>query len=119
MAKPQKRKGNLMVSLLRRYILVLVSVVALTVPSISFAERVRENPGSGKMTADLLLARPIGLAFLGIGTGVYLVTLPLSLLGGNAGDAGNKLVMDPAKEVFVRCLGCSRVGRKEKIAETQ
>ena len=67
--------------------------------------------------ADLVLARPIGLAMLGVGTGVYLVTLPLSLLGGNAGDAGNQLVVEPAKEVFVRCLGCKQPGRKEKIAE--
>ncbi len=107
-----------MTSFLRRCFLVLVSVMALTLPGVGFAEKIQENPSSGKMTADLLLARPIGLAFLGVGTGVYLVTLPFSLLGGNAGDAGNKLVVDPAKEVFVRCLGCSQVGRKEKIADS-
>jgi len=45
---------------------------------------------------------------------VYLVSLPFSLLGGNAEEAGEVLVMGPARATFVRCLGCARTGRKEE-----
>ena len=81
------------------------------------ADKIQEDPNAVQMTADLLVARPLGLAMFGIGTAVYVVTLPFSLIGGNAGDAGSKLVVEPAKEVFVRCLGCKNPGRKEKVRE--
>ena len=47
------------------------------------------------------------LATLG-GTGFYVLTLPFSFLGGNAEEAGQKLVVTPFKSTFVRCLGCTR-----------
>jgi hypothetical protein len=40
-----------------------------------------------------------------IGTVTYIVTLPFSLLGGNAGEAGKAMVVEPAKYTFVRPLG--------------
>ena len=43
--------------------------------------------------------------------------LPFSLLGGNADEAGEVLVMGPAKATFVRCLGCTRTGRKSETVE--
>jgi len=80
------------------------------------ADQVEENPDGVTMMGDLLVARPIGLVLLGLGTVTYIVTLPFSLLGGNAGDAGKALVLKPAEEVFMRCLGCRTPGRKEKIS---
>jgi len=41
-----------------------------------------------------------------IGAGVFVVSLPFTALGGGVGDAGQALVVDPAKAAFVRCLGC-------------
>lgn len=93
----------------------LVLSMALVVPYPAMAEKVQEDPSGAQMTADLLVARPLGLAMFGIGTAVYVVTLPFSLIGGNVGDAGKKLVVQPAQEVFVRCLGCKNPGRKEKV----
>jgi hypothetical protein len=43
---------------------------------------------------------------------VYVATLPFSLLGGNAGEAGKVLVVGPAEATFVRCLGCTKSGYK-------
>jgi hypothetical protein len=35
---------------------------------------------------------------------------------GEFAEAADVLVVEPAKEVFLRCLGCRTSGRKEKIA---
>ena len=91
--------------------------IALLLPVGAFAEKVDENPGAGRMTADLLVARPIGIVAFGLGTVGYVLTLPFSLLGGNAADAGEQMVVNPAREAFVRCLGCSSAGRKETVRE--
>ena len=79
------------------------------------AVQVEEVPGAGAMTLDLVVAKPIGLVVFGLGSLTYLATLPFSLLGGNAGDAGKALVEKPAQSVFVRCLGCRIPGRKTKV----
>ena len=80
------------------------------------AAQVEEIPGAGAMALDLVVARPVGLVVFGLGSVTYLATLPFSLLGGNAGDAGKALVLKPAQSVFVRCLGCRTPGRKVKVA---
>jgi len=89
---------------------ILLPVTAIAEPSS------RQKPDGVQMTADFLIARPLGLAYLGIGTGVFVATLPFSLIGGNVGDASKQLVIDPAMEVFARCLGCEG-GRKERVRE--
>jgi hypothetical protein len=66
-----------------------------------------ERPGAAAMVADLLVARPLGIAFTAIGTTVFVVSLPFSALGGNVDEAAEKLVVEPARETFVRCLGCT------------
>ena len=58
------------------------------------------------MAADGLVARPLGIAATVVGAGIYIVTLPFSLLGGNADEAARILVRDPAWYTFQRCLGC-------------
>ena len=57
------------------------------------------------MGFDLLILRPLGLAGLVVGTGLFIISLPFSLLGGNTGEAGQKLVVAPAKYTFTRPLG--------------
>lgn len=59
-----------------------------------------------RMIGDLLFARPLLLAVTGVGTGMFLVSLPFSALGGNVEEAANTLVIRPAWQTFVRCLGC-------------
>ena len=88
----------------------------LLLPSIAAAERIKEEPNAFTMIGDLFIARPLGLAFLAPGTGAFVLSLPITLLGGNARDGAAELVYKPALEVFVRCLGCTRLGRKEKVA---
>ncbi len=68
------------------------------------------------MVGDLLVARPLGIAIFAVGSATFVATLPFSMLGGNTGEVGKTLVIDPAREAFVRCLGCTRPGRKEKLS---
>jgi len=66
----------------------------------------RYRPTAEEMIVDGLIYRPLGLAGTIVGTGVFIVTLPFSLLGGNVDDAAERLVVEPAKNTFTRCLGC-------------
>ena len=86
----------------------------LLVPSVSFAKTVDESPSAGAMVADAVIARPILLVLTVAGTGLYLVTLPFSLAGGNADQAAEQLMIGPAKSTFVRCLGCVNSGYQKK-----
>jgi hypothetical protein len=89
---------------------VLLPVLALGLHAAAHAQHTqldKERPGAAAMVADLLVARPLGIAFTAIGTTVFVVSLPFSALGGNVGEAAEKLVVEPARETFVRCLGCT------------
>ena len=96
-------------------IVCLFVTILLVLPAGSQAARVEEKPDAFVMVADLVVARPIGLAMLGIGSVVYVITLPFSIFGGNPIDSSAELVFKPAREVFLRCLGCRTPGRKQRI----
>lgn len=97
--------GNKMKSLT-----VVVSIIAVlfgSVPSISMAAgRVDEPPTPMAMIGDVM-TRPVMAVATVIGTGLFLATLPFSLIGGNAGQVGGVLVVEPFKATFMRCLGCT------------
>lgn len=99
---------------------VLSMALILIMPRTALAAKsIEEKPSALAMTGDLVVARPFLLAMTVLGTATYLVSLPFSLLGGNAGEAGKTLVVGPAKATFVRCLGCTRVGRKERVVVSE
>lgn len=90
-----------------------VSMLLILVPPRGFAAqpadqpaRAAPAPSAEAMILDGLIYRPLSLLGTVIGTGVFLVTLPFSAAGGNAGEAGERLVLEPARDTFVRCLGC-------------
>lgn len=72
-----------------------------------------EAPPAFAMVGDLLIARPLLIGATVIGAGLFVVSLPFSALGGNVGAAGKALVVDPGKEAFVRCLGCTSSGYRK------
>lgn len=94
----------------------LLTAVALSVtlvaPQIGFAQQVDEDPSALAMAGDAIIARPLGVVFTVVGAALYVVTLPFSLAGGNAKEAGKELVVGPAEATFVRCLGCTKSGYK-------
>jgi len=66
---------------------------------------VGEDRNAPAMMFDMVILRPLGLAGLAVGTAFFIVSLPFSLLGGNTGEAAQKLVVAPAKYTFTRPLG--------------
>lgn len=63
------------------------------------------EPTAGEMLADTVLVRvPMFVATV-VGVVTFVVTLPLSALGGNVDEAGRTLVLEPAEYTFVRPLG--------------
>lgn len=75
--------------------------------------QIEDEPRFFGMMGDLLIARPLLLAATAVGTGIFLVSLPFSLLGGNAKEAANTLVVGPARQTFVRCLGCRLISSRD------
>ncbi|WP_426233803.1 multidrug transporter [Pseudomonas sp. TWP3-2] len=73
-----------------------------------------QNPPAYAMLGDLLIARPLLVAATVIGAGAFVVSLPFTALGGGIGDAGQALVVEPAKAAFVRCLGCIGEGFEQR-----
>ncbi len=69
-----------------------------------------DTPEAYAMVADAVIARPFLIAGTVIGTGLFVVTLPFSALGGGIESAGKALVVEPGKAAFVRCLGCTKSG---------
>ena len=64
------------------------------------------GPSYGTMVADATVGKPLQLINAVTGTALYLVSLPFSLIGGNADQAQQKLFVEPW-DAMGRCLGCS------------
>ncbi|MBS3804307.1 MAG: hypothetical protein KGY54_07145 [Oleiphilaceae bacterium] len=84
-----------------------LAICLLTFASFGHAREVDESPSALAMSGDALFARPLLLATTVVGSAVYVVSLPFSLLGGNEDEAREVLVYGPAKATFKRCLGCT------------
>lgn len=74
-----------------------------------------DDPSGGEMMVDVFVARPIGLVTTVFGAAAFIVSLPFSALGGNIDGAADKLVIEPARETFVRCLGCRQAGHPDRF----
>ena len=105
----------------------VIAGIAMAAASTSFAassgtarySSLESGPRWEDQAMDAVLARPIGIVGTGVGMVVWGVSLPFSLLGGNAGEAADTLVGGPARETFVRCLGCRSAGRRQHAADSQ
>ncbi len=64
------------------------------------------RPTAEEMLFDGLFVRPVSLAGTLAGTVVYIATLPFSALSGNAQEAAERLIAEPAQYTFTRCFGC-------------
>ena len=97
---------------------VALLVWCMLLPQMLWAqEAIDESPNEWAMVGDLLVARPIG-AVLTVGrAAVWLVSLPFTLLAGNASEAAGTLIGGPVESTFMRCLGCRNTGYTGKDAE--
>lgn len=86
--------------------ILLLAAVLTAAPAVSVAEvRTVEPPSAAAMGIDLLLLRPLGAVSTVVGSGLFVVSLPLSAVGMNTNEAAMRLVGEPARYTFVRPLG--------------
>ena len=91
----------------RKNIMILLCIVSLVVmPLGASALASPVTPISdGTMVADIFVVRPLQLAALIVGTGVFLVSLPFSALGNNVDQSYEMMMREPARLLFKRPLG--------------
>lgn len=73
-----------------------------------------DAPPAFAMVADAVIARPLLIAATLVGAGLFVVTLPFTVLSGGVDRAGKALVVEPGKAAFVRCLGCTERDYKDQ-----
>lgn len=100
---------------MQQFVTYSLLALALCFPAHSSAEELDDGPSLGAIFGDVVFARPLLFAITAVGTALYVVTLPVTLLTGDAGNAGDALVMTPAAATFTRCLGCTN---KDKYSDT-
>ncbi|GAB1258640.1 hypothetical protein NBRC116494_31420 [Aurantivibrio plasticivorans] len=95
----------------------MVLVLSLSLCQWAFAQQpagstsqVREDPSMLAMSADLVVVRPVMFGVTVIGSAIWLVALPFTAASGSIKQSGSTLVVGPAKNTFVRCLGCTTAG---------
>ena len=101
----------------RRALIVVVAALGLGLANPAAAIDDYAEPGTpsaAAMGVDMLLVRPVSLAATAVGTGLFVVSLPFSLLGMNTGDAADRLVVEPGKYTFVRPLGNFQASSPER-----
>ncbi|MGO1250742.1 hypothetical protein [Psychrobacter sp.] len=64
------------------------------------------GPSYDTMVVDTVVGKPLQLVNAVAGTAAYVVSLPFSIIGGNADQAQQKMVIEPWSAMG-RCLGCT------------
>lgn len=93
---------------MKKAIIVLITILFTLTSTLSFAASTLSPESTDKdesMVLDTLVGRPAGLIATVVGTAVFVVALPFSLLGGNTKDTAKSLVVNPARFTFVRPVG--------------
>lgn len=78
----------------------------LMMSSVVSAQTFDEKPSAGEMVVDAVVVRPLYFVLSQLGSALYAVTLPFSLMGLNTDDVAETLVVQPVQAGFLRCLGC-------------
>ena len=100
-----KNTNSKLITYFMAFILALGSLSIATSASAGETYDFNQKPGGGDMLLDMVFMRPLMLVGTAVGAVSFVVTLPFSALGGNVGEAGETLVMEPARYTFVRPLG--------------
>jgi hypothetical protein len=100
-----RRMNRKLMSYCVAIMLVVTNTAIASSTSMTYYDDHTEAPTGGTMLADTVMVRPLMLIGTAVGVVTFIVTLPFSALGGNVGDAGQTLVIDPAKYTFIRPLG--------------
>lgn len=89
--------------------IISITIAVITMHTASAAIEIDETdfgPSYDTMVVDTVVGKPLQLVTAVAGTAAYLVSLPFSLIGGNADQAQQKLFVEPW-DAMGRCLGCT------------
>ncbi len=64
-----------------------------------------EDTGGTAIALDVLIARPLGIVSLALGTVIFIVALPYTIPSWTLGRTADKLVADPFRFTFLRPVG--------------
>ncbi len=84
-----------------------VSAQATSAPTSSpYNDSLDTSPSAGAMAFDLVVVRPVSLVATVLGSGLFVLYLPLALIQNEPPSAAaDKLVAEPARYTFERPLG--------------
>jgi hypothetical protein len=88
---------------MRKKLIAFLVVFAL----IASAAPVLAEPMDVEIVADVLIARPCGLASIVLGSVLFVVSLPVAIPSSSVKTVGRRLVLDPVEFTFIRPLGDS------------
>ncbi len=71
----------------------------------SFALEHHEEPSDVGILLDLAILRPAGLGMMAAGLGIFVATLPYSIITNSVDDTAKVLLQKPFHYVFVRDVG--------------
>lgn len=83
---------------------VALSLVAAT-PALAVGNDDVSRPSAAAMAFDAVVVRPASLIATVAGTGLFIVSLPLSLISHSTDAAGERLVAEPLEYTLTRPLG--------------
>jgi len=63
------------------------------------------NDKGAEMLLDTVVVRPLSLATTIVGIGLWVVSLPFSIPGGNMNEVGKEFIYKPGEYTFGRALG--------------
>ena len=85
--------------------MIIATFIVVTLISSSMPALAEDDPGAPEMIADVLIARPVGLVTIVLGTAAFIVALPFALTSGSVEPVARTLVAAPCKFTFVRRVG--------------
>ena len=86
--------------------IILAVTLTLTVSPVRAEDAYSNQQVTGSaIAADILLARPMGLVATVLGTTLFVVGLPFTLISSSTEQAAQKLIVEPAEFTFTRPLG--------------
>ncbi len=100
-----------MFKLFNKITIILIIFSLLILPGISFAESEvnqeakPKGPNAIEYTADLLIARPIGIVLVPVGAVIFAVAYPFTLIDDSTDKAYEALIGENIRYTFQRPLG--------------
>ena len=71
----------------------------------TYGSQLMNKPEGTEIVFDFMIARPLGIASLAVGSTFFIVSFPLAVITGSTGDTAHALVAEPFNFTFVRGMG--------------